>query len=100
MKISKRSVSSTYQSSSSSKAGNAYSKVQGPTDAARSGDSIEVSESAGLFQKAVDAVSDVPDIRMEAIEGIQRELEDGSYHRDESEVAERVISDYLESPLP
>lgn len=94
MKISKRSVSSTY---STSKANQAYGKVQQTSGTPRE-DSLEVSESAGMFQKAVESMEKVPDIRMEAIEGIQQQLQDGSYHRDETEVAERVIQDYLDHP--
>jgi anti-sigma28 factor (negative regulator of flagellin synthesis) len=94
MKVEKRSISSSYSPSS---AGVAYSKNKSVSGSAPVRDSIEVSQSANLFQKAVDLVNDVPDVRTEAIEGIQQELDDGSYHRDEVEVAGKVLQDYLTS---
>ena len=96
MKVSKSSVSSTYRSSST--ASSAYGKAQKASESASLDDSIEVSASGGLFQKAAEMINDVPDVRTEAISGIQNEFEDGSYHRDETEVADKVIEDYLTSP--
>ena len=93
MKVEKRSVSSSYTASA---AGSAYGKSAvgvGTAPAAR--DSIEVSTSANLFQKAVDLVRDVPDVRTDAIQGIQQEVRDGSYKRDEALVADKVLLDHL-----
>ncbi len=92
MKVNKRSVSTpTY-----SPAGAAYGKAkQQSGDAKQVGDSVEVSESAGTFQKALDVAAKTPDIRAEAVESIQKEFEEGTYQRDETEVAEKVIQDYL-----
>ena len=98
MKVSKNSVSSSYRSGSAA-AGAAYGKAQKVEAPSSVNDSLEVSESAGLFQKAVDAIQNVPDIRMEAVSGIQQEFKDGSYHRDEVEVAEKVIQDGIDSPI-
>jgi len=94
MKINKRSVSTP----SYSPAGAAYGKAQQKSNEAakQGGDSVEVSESAGLYQKAMDVAAAAPDIRTEAVSGIQKEFADGTYHRDETEVAEKVIQDYME----
>jgi len=95
MKVSKSSVSTSYRSSAAS---SAYGKSQRAQESTALDDSLEVSPSAALFQKAVDSMSNVPDIRTEALSGIQKEFQDGSYHRDETEVADKVIADYLTSP--
>ncbi len=95
MKVSKSSVSTSYRSSAAS---SAYGKTQKAQESTSLDDSIEVSPSAALFQKAVDSSKNVPDIRTNAISGIQKEFQDGSYYRDETEVADKVITDYLTSP--
>lgn len=94
MKVEKKSVSSSYAAASS-----AYGKSQRVERAPAVRDSVEVSSSAGLFQKALDAVNAVPDVRAEAISGIQQEVASGTYKRDEREVAERMIMDSIDTPL-
>lgn len=96
MKISKKSISSTSYTSAAS----AYGKAQRVTGSEPVSDSVEVSESGNLFQAAQNAASQVPDIRTEAIEGIQNELANGNYQRDEHEVADKMVTDHLSSPLP
>lgn len=93
MKIGKKSISSTSYTSAAS----AYGKTQRVSGAKPVQDSIEVSESGSMFQTALSVAANTPDIRAEAIEGVQRELADGTYHRDEAEVADRVLTDHLES---
>lgn len=95
MKVSKSSVSTSYRSSAAS---SAYGKSQRAVESTALDDSLEVSGKAAVFQKAVGMVDNVPDVRTEAVSGIQKEFEDGSYHRDETEVADKVIADYLTSP--
>ena len=94
MKVGKGSVSSTGYAGATAAYGKAK-RVQAP---AAVNDSVEVSPSAALFQKAVGALGDVPDIRTEAISGIQQELDEGRYQRDERVVAERLIDDHIISP--
>ena len=94
MKVEKRSVSSTSYASASS----AYGQVKKSSGPAPVNDSVEVSASANVFQSALELARQVPDVRTEAISGIQQEVADGNYHRDETEVAEKVIKDYLSSP--
>ncbi len=91
MKVSKKTVSSTTYSSAPSVYGKAK-KVQEVTPVQ---DSVEVSNTGSVFQSAMEVAANTPDIRTEAIEGIQQELSDGTYHRDESEVADKVLQDYL-----
>ncbi len=93
MKVSKGSVSSSTYASASS----AYGKGARAGRATAPGDSVEVSASGSLFQSAVNAVRDVPDVRAEAISGIQQEFAEGTYHRDEREVAQKVVEDQISS---
>jgi flagellar biosynthesis anti-sigma factor FlgM len=94
MKVEKKSVSSSYAAASS-----AYGKTQRVGAPTAVQDSVEVSSSAGLFQKALDAVSQVPDVRAEAISGIQQEVANGTYNRDERQVAYKMIQDSIDTPL-
>lgn len=95
MKVEKKSVSSSSYASASS----AYGKSQRVESVSAVQDSVEVSSSAGLFQKALNAISNVPDVRAQAISGIQQEVANGTYQRDERQVAERMIMDSIETPL-
>jgi flagellar biosynthesis anti-sigma factor FlgM len=95
MKIGKNSISSTSYTSATS----AYGKVQqGKAPAQPVGDSVEVSSTGSFFQTAVEVAANTPDIRAEAIDGIQQEFAEGTYHRNEEEVADKVIQDYLSVP--
>lgn len=62
-------------------------------------DSVEVSSSFSLVQKAVEALRQVPDIRPEAVSGIQQEMANGSYYRDEVKVAKKVIEDHFKPSI-
>ncbi|CAM2066966.1 Flagellar biosynthesis anti-sigma factor FlgM [Sulfidibacter corallicola] len=94
MKVEKSSVSSASYASAASSYGKGSKRaeaVEAPSD------SVEVSVSGSLFQRAVDSLRQAPDIRSEAISGIQREFAEGTYHRDEREVAKKVIDESLNS---
>jgi anti-sigma28 factor (negative regulator of flagellin synthesis) len=93
MKIGKKTTSSTSYSSGVS----AYQNNSKVEARANLDDSVEVSSSFSLVQKAVEELSQVPDIRAGAIEGIQNEFSNGTYHRDEAEVAEKVIQDHFKA---
>lgn len=96
MKVNKKSISSSGYASGAS----AYGKTQKASAAESVRDSIEVSESAGLFRAAVALAAQTPDVRLEATAGIQDEFANNRYHRNEYQVAEKVIQDQLGSPLP
>jgi flagellar biosynthesis anti-sigma factor FlgM len=95
MKVNKNSVSSTSYSPVKSTYGKSQ-PVSSPQPAGR-GDSVEMSAAGALFQTARQLIDQVPDIRTESVTGIQQEFADGSYHRDEHEVANKVIEDHLSS---
>ncbi len=96
MKISKKSISSTSYTSAAS----SYGKTQKVSGSQPLDDSVEVSPSGSLFQAALGVAANTPDIRTEAIQGIQAEFAEGRYHRDEFDVADKVIQEQLTSPLP
>ncbi len=91
MKIGKKTTGATSYTSGVS----AYKKAAKVESKSSVNDSVEVSSSFSLVQKAVEELKLVPDIRTEAIAGIQKEFDDGSYHRDEVKVAEKVIEDHM-----
>ena len=95
MKVDKGSVSSSTYASATS----AYGKSARSGKASALRDSVEVSASGSLFQAAASAIRDVPDVRASAISGIQQEFAEGTYHRDEREVAQKVIEDDLNNDL-
>lgn len=95
MKVEKGSVSSSTYASAST----AYGKSARSGTASAVSDSVEVSASASLYQSAASAIRGVPDVRAEAISGIQQEFAEGTYHRDEREVAQKVIDDELSTDL-
>jgi len=91
MKIGKK----TTASANYTKGVSTYQKAANIDSRSSVDDSVEVSSSFSLVQKAVEALADVPDIRPAAISGIQQEMANGTYHRDEVKVAERVIEDHM-----
>ncbi|CAM2008057.1 flagellar biosynthesis anti-sigma factor FlgM [Acanthopleuribacter pedis] len=95
MKVEKGSVSSSTYASAST----AYGKSARTGSRSAVSDSVEVSASATLFQTAQSAIRGVPDVRSAAISGIQQEMAEGTYHRDEREVAQKVIDDELSTDL-
>ena len=99
MKINKSSVSSSSYVASAGKAYGQNKKVEskGPV---QQKDSVEVSGTGSLFQTASEALTNVPDIRTEAVAPIQKEFDEGSYHRDEQEVAEKIVDDHIKTPVP
>lgn len=96
MKVGKKSVTST----SYTQATSAYARNAGVRTSPSIDDSVDLSRSVEHVARAVAMVSQVPDVRMEAIRPIQAELDQGTYHRDEVKVAQKVIEDHLTPSLP
>jgi flagellar biosynthesis anti-sigma factor FlgM len=94
MKIGKKSTSSASYAKATSGYGQSSRQVERKASV---DDSIEVSSDFSVLQQAIASVNALPDIRSEAISGVQQELREGSYHRDEEEVAEKVIEEHLET---
>ena len=55
-------------------------------------DKVEFSENAKIFSSALKAAKDVPDVRMERVEAIRRQIVEGTYNVDSRKIAEKMIS--------
>ena len=95
MKVEKKSVSSASYASASA----AYGSAKRVDRVAARDDLVEVSASGQLFETAVRSAANVPDVRTEAISGIQQEFANGTYQRDERVVAEKMIQDTIDTPI-
>jgi len=63
--------------------------------ASAGGDSIKVSDAAGLREKALTMLGDMSAVRMERIEEIRDALEEGSFKMDSHKVATQIVSNAL-----
>lgn len=68
-------------------------EVQRPTaDAAkRKGDTVEFSPNAERFAKASEALQKLPDIRVEKVEELRKQIAAGEYRVKASDVAEKML---------
>ncbi len=76
----------TPKSSSKSKSGKSSSGNR---------DSVQVSDAAGLREKAHAMLADMSEVRMEQIEAIRSALEEGSFKSDSRKVAVQIVSNAL-----
>jgi len=58
-----------------------------------------VGSSSYLIKKAIEELGQLPNIRTDAISLIQKEVNNGSYCRDEVKIAKRVIDDHIKSTM-
>jgi len=77
---------------SSSAAGSAKGKQ---TSAGKGRDSVQVSDSASLREKAQIMLADMSPVRMERIEEIRDALEKGTYTQDSHKVATQIVANAL-----
>ena len=88
-------INSSTGSAGVQKSGGA-AKGKGKAKAAGSGgDSVKVSDAAGLREKALTMLSDMSAVRMERIEEIRGALEEGSFKSDSRKVAKQIVSNAL-----
>ena len=64
------------------------SKLHTSTPAAE----VELSKEAQLMQKAVQAAKDAPDVRTDVVQGIQNQLQAGTYSVNHQKLAEKLSS--------
>ncbi len=77
-------------------AGASKGKSKGKASSAGGGgDSVKVSDAAGLREKALTMLSDMSAVRMERIEEIRGALEEGSFQSDSHKVATQIVSNAL-----
>lgn len=60
-----------------------------------SGDSVQVSDSASLREKAKTMLADMSEVRMERIEEIRDALEKGTYQSDSRKIATQIVCNAL-----
>jgi len=60
-----------------------------------SGDSVQVSDSASLREKALTMLADMDAVRMDRIEEIRDALESGTYRSDSKKIAAQIVSNAL-----
>ena len=54
-------------------------------------DKLDVNESARQFQVLLKAAKDVPDVRMEKVDAIKKQIDAGAYQVDSKAVAEKIL---------
>lgn len=62
--------------------------------AAQKTDKLELTASKRQFEVAMKAVRDVPEVRMEKVEAIKRQIEAGTYKVDSKAVAEKILEQH------
>ncbi|MBL4775943.1 MAG: flagellar biosynthesis anti-sigma factor FlgM [Mariprofundus sp.] len=90
MRINSSRGSTGVQSSASASKGKGKGKAAGS-----GGDSVKVSDAAGLREKALTMLSDMSAVRMERIEEIRGALEEGSFKSDSRKIAKQIVSNAL-----
>ena len=73
------------------------SSGKGKQTAGKSGkrDNIQVSDSASLRERAKVMLADLPDVRLDKIEGIRSALENGSYKTDSKKISAYIVRNAL-----
>jgi len=65
------------------------------TSSSSSGDSVQVTDSASLREKALTMLADMDAVRMDRIEEIRDALESGTYKSDSKKIAAQIVSNAL-----
>jgi len=82
---------STPLQSSKGGRGKAAAKAKG----GRARDRVKVADAASLHERAQVMLADMPEVRLERIEGIRDALEQGNFQMNEKEVAVRIVRNAL-----
>jgi len=83
------------QGSSAPTAANKSVKKSKGSAAKASGDSVQVSDAAGLRERAKVMLSDMPDVRLDQIEEIRNALEQGTYQMNHKAVSTYIVRNAL-----
>jgi len=70
-------------------------KATGKAKGGRARDRVKVADAASLHERAKVMLTDMPEVRLERIEGIRDALEKGSFKMNEKEVAVRIVRNAL-----
>ena len=83
------------QGSSTPTAASKPTKKSKGSVAKTSGDNVQVSDAAGLRERAKVMLSDMPDVRLDQIEEIRNALEQGTYKMDHKAVSTYIVRNAL-----
>jgi len=70
-------------------------KAKKSASKSRASDRVKVSDAAGLKERAKVLLSDMPDVRLDQIEGIRDALENGSYTMNNKAIASHIVRNAL-----
>ena len=62
-------------------------------------DRVELSQAAGTLRRAVQALSEMPEVRDAKVQELQRAVERGSYHVPAEQLAEKILQETLRETL-
>jgi len=63
------------------------------------GDQIDISSTSRQVQQLKGAVASIPDVRLDKIDGIKDQVEDGTYHVESEKLAKAVVDEALEDAM-
>ncbi len=70
-------------------------KAKKTTAKSSSSDKVQVSDAAGLRERAKVMLSDMPDVRLDQIEGIRNALEQGTYAMNSKAISSHIVRNAL-----
>ncbi|MDQ6951130.1 MAG: flagellar biosynthesis anti-sigma factor FlgM [Mariprofundales bacterium] len=70
-------------------------KGAGKAKGGRASDQVRVADASSLHERAKVMLADMPEVRMERIEGIRDALEKGTFQMNEKQVAVRIVRNAL-----
>lgn len=62
-------------------------------------DKFEISQTGKDYQIARQALSSVPDVRMERVEAIKKQMQSGNYNISAEEAADKIVEDYFNTTI-
>lgn len=73
----------------------ASGKAKKPIPKSASSDKVQVSDAAGLRERAKVMLSEMPDVRLDQIEGIRNALEQGTYTMNSKAISSHIVRNAL-----
>ena len=70
-------------------------KAKGSAAKSSKSDSVKVSDAAGLRERAKVMLADMPEVRLDEIEGIRNALEQGTYQMNNKAIATHIVRNAL-----
>jgi negative regulator of flagellin synthesis FlgM len=61
----------------------------------RGADTVQISDSAKLFQKAVETANSASEVQSEKVADLKKRIKDGSYRVDAAAIADKLVDEHL-----